>query len=223
MSDATLESIGFALAVAISTLPIVALIVMQLCRRGSRLGGSFVLGWTLGTALLLAIVIAVADGAGADDPGTTSAWLGIIKIGLGLVLVGVAVKDWTSRPRRGDPPVLPGWMAALDGYSSMRCLVLGLMLSTLNPKNAVLVIGGAVAIASASSGLPAELLAAAVFVVLVALPALVLVLAYALLSVHQKDRLNRFESALEAKSMVIMAVILLVIGSLLVANGIAGL
>ena len=71
----------------------------------------------------------------------------LIKVLLGLLLVGLAVRDFRKRPRPGEQPPLPGWMRAIDSITGAKALGIAILLSALNPKNLSLTAAAAVTVA----------------------------------------------------------------------------
>ena len=99
------------------------------------------------------IALAVSSGAGAGDSDSSSQGVGTLKIVLGVVIVLVAYRQWSGRPRSGEPGKMPGWMNAVDKFTARRPAALAFALSVINPKNLVLVLGAGAVIAA--SGEPA--------------------------------------------------------------------
>jgi threonine/homoserine/homoserine lactone efflux protein len=85
----------------------------------------------LGMTILLLVAETVGFDTG-DGPSTTSSW---IKIVLGVLLLLLGVRQWRSRPKKGAPVALPKWMAAIDHVTPVKAAGLGLLLSSVNPKN----------------------------------------------------------------------------------------
>jgi hypothetical protein len=99
-------------------------------------------------------------GGPADDLG---GWLKLL-LGLGLLLV--AVRQFRGRPREGEEAPLPKWMGAIDRFRAGQALGGGTALAAANPKNLLLAVGGAAAIAQ--TGIPAsqQAIAYAVFAII---------------------------------------------------------
>ena len=66
MGEAIGQMLPAAVGVAISPLPIVAVVLMLVTPRGRVNGPAFVLGWMLGLAVVGAIVLGVASGVSAS-------------------------------------------------------------------------------------------------------------------------------------------------------------
>ena len=56
----------------------------------------------------------------------------------------MAVKQWRSRPATGEAATLPKWMSAIDTMTAGRGLILGFLLSAVNPKNLLMAAGAGV-------------------------------------------------------------------------------
>src|SRR5688572_18841309 len=136
-----------ALGVAISPIPIIAVILMLLARKAGGTSAGFVAGWVVGIAGATTVVRLLADTlgqGGSDEPSAAASW---VELALGVLLVGLAVRQWRSRPTRGSEPALPKWMAAIDRFTAVKAAGLGLALSALNPKNLLLCIAAGAAVA----------------------------------------------------------------------------
>ena len=58
-----------------------------------------------------------------------------------MLLLLVAARQWKGRPRGDTEPEMPKWMHALDSITPIKAVGLGALLSGLNPKNLLLVVG----------------------------------------------------------------------------------
>jgi predicted transporter len=114
MGDAIGQMLPTAVGVAISPLPIVAVVLMLVTPRGRVNGIAFVLGWMLGLAVVGAIVLSVASGAGASDEGEPATWVSVLKLVLGLLGLLIGVRQYRGRPHGDAAPEPPKWMRALD-------------------------------------------------------------------------------------------------------------
>jgi threonine/homoserine/homoserine lactone efflux protein len=113
-------------------------------------------------------------------------------------------------------------MGALDRFGAAKSLAAGLLLSGLNPKNLLLAVGGAAAIAQAGIGAGQQAIGYAVFVVIATVSvAAPLVIAVAL-GDRSRQLLERIRGWLVLHNAAIMAVVLLVIGVKLIGDAIGG-
>jgi hypothetical protein len=75
MGNAIGQSLPFAVGVAISPMPIVAMVLMLITPTARANGVMFVLGWIAGIAVLGAIVLAVASPTNASNEGAPARWV----------------------------------------------------------------------------------------------------------------------------------------------------
>ena len=111
--------------------------------RGGVNGSSFLLGWLVGLSVVGTIVLLLSGGSGGGSPAT---WVGVVSLLLGVALIVLAGLQWRRRPR-GGTTALPGWMASIDRFGPVKSAGLGLALSAANPKNLLITVGAATAIA----------------------------------------------------------------------------
>jgi Na+/melibiose symporter-like transporter len=110
------EILPFAVAVAISVTAIIAVILILFTPKARTNSVAFLFGWVLGLTVVGTIVLIAGDFA-SDDSGESTA-SGVVKLVLGLVLLLLAVRNWRSRPKAGEEPEMPGWMATIDDFGA---------------------------------------------------------------------------------------------------------
>ena len=218
------DLLPLAVGVAISPVPIIAVILMLLAPRAGRASAGFGVGWLLGIVVVTTVVVLVTGGAGGGtSSGEPSAVVSWIKLLLGVALVGVGAKQWRERPKPGDEAPLPKWMTAIDKITPVRATGLGFALSALNPKNLLMCIAAGVTIGGAGLAAGGAITAVAVFTVIAASTVLVPVLAYALARKRMQHPLDELKSWLQANNTAVMSVLLLVIGVALFGKGLGAL
>jgi len=153
----------------VSPMPIVAVVLMLVTRRARTNGPAFLLGWIAGIAIAGAILLAIAGPASASDDGQPAAWVDWLKLVLGLLLLLVAARQWRGRPHEGDDAPTPKWMGALDAFTPVKALGAGVLLGTVNPKNLLLIVGGAAAVAQTGISTGDQVVAWAVFTLIASL------------------------------------------------------
>jgi Sap, sulfolipid-1-addressing protein len=152
--------------VSLSPLAIIAVILMLGTPRGRVTGISFVAAWALGLAVLGTLVLLIADEAGASEGGTPSDWVGILQIALGVLLLAVGARQWNGRPSDRADPELPPWMQSVETFTPMKSATMAVLFSSVKPKNLLLTIGAATAIAETGASTDRQVTALAVFVLL---------------------------------------------------------
>ncbi|HEX4520644.1 MAG TPA: GAP family protein [Gaiellaceae bacterium] len=222
MGQAIGEFLPAALGVAISPLPIVAVVLMLVTPRGRVNGPLFVLGWLVGLALVGVLVLSISNGADATGSSGPATWVDWLFLVLGLGLIGLAFKGWQGRPREGEEPATPKWMGALDHFTPVKSAGAGTVLSALNPKNLLLAVAAGAAIADAGVSTGHEIASYVVFALIASLGVATPLAVYFVMGERSTEILQRMKTWLGHNNAVIMAVLLLVIGVKLVGNAISG-
>ncbi len=222
MGAAIGQSLPIAVGVLISPMPIVAVVLMLVSRKATANGFSFLLGWIVGIAVLGSIVLFVAGAATPSESGPP-AWASVVKIVLGALLLLLAIKQWRGRPRAGATPETPRWMSAIDAFTPVRAFGLAVLLGAVNPKNLLLVVSGAAAIAAATSDTGEQLGALAVFVAVASIGVAAPVVIYLAMGARAATMLEELKTWMIQNNAVIMAVLLLVLGAKVVGDGITAL
>lgn len=224
MADAIGQVLALAVGVTISPVPIIAVVLMLGTPRGKVNGPAFLGGWLLGLSVLGTIVIVVSNavGATADDnePATWASWA---KVALGLLLLWVAAGQWRGRPRAGEDAPRPGWMRTIETFTPTRAAAMGVALSAINPKNLLLTVAAAEAIAATGVSGGDEAIAMAVFVVLATIGPAIPVGISVVMGDSARSTLAELERWMGAHSAAIMSVLCLLIGAKLAGDGISGL
>jgi threonine/homoserine/homoserine lactone efflux protein len=218
------DLLPLAVGVAVSPVPIIAVILMLLAPRAGAASAGFGVGWVLGIVVATTVVLVIANGADAggtsEEPSTASSW---IKLVLGLLLLLVGAREWRGRPKGNEPVSLPKWMTAIDSVTPVKALGLGFLLAAVNPKNLLMCIAAGVTIAGGGLDTGQQVITVAVFVVLSASTVLVPVIGYALARQRLQQPLDELKVWLQQNNVTVMAVLLLVIGVALLGKGIGGL
>jgi threonine/homoserine/homoserine lactone efflux protein len=218
MAEAIGHVLSLGVGVALSPVPIIAVVLMLGTPRARSNGPAFVLGWIAGLAAVGAVVLLVSSGAGASEGGAPADWVGWLKLALGLLLLLVAARTWKVRPRGEREGELPKWMATIDGFAAPRALGFGALLSGVNPKNLVLTVGAAAAIAQ--TGVPAgeQAVALAVFILIGTLGPGIPVAIYFAMGERAARLLDGLKAWMASHNAAIMAVLCLLIGAKLIGD-----
>jgi hypothetical protein len=208
--------LGNAVGVAVSPLPIIAVILMLFSPRAARTAPAFLAGWVLALAGLTTVV-AVLGGLGGDDGGSVVG--GILKVVVGLLFLLLAVRQWRSRPEPGTSPAPPAWMASIDAMGAGRCLGLGVLFAAANPKNLGLTLAAGTTIGT--TGLPAaqQVVVGSVFVVVASLSVAVPVVGHLVARDRVTPALDRARVWLVSNSATVMMVLFLVLGAKVLGDG----
>ena len=219
MGRAISEVLPFAIGVAISPIPIIAVILMLFSNRAKVNGPVFLLGWVIGLSVVVAVLYGIAHAANAATDSTASDSVSWIKVGLGVVLLGAARRQYAKRPKPGDEPTMPKWMGTADDMKPGAAFVLALVCSAVNPKNLILAAGAAAGVAQVNDSVGDAVVALIVFVVIASLSVGGAV-AYDLFGGEKAHaHLDDLKAWLSVHNAAVMAVLFLVFGVVLIAKG----
>ncbi len=220
LNDAIGDLLPSALAVALSPIPIVAIVLVLGAPRARTSGPAFALGWIAGLSSVSVVVVLLVGGG---DSGGEDAGLNWLKIAIGIAFFAMAAQQWTKRPRDGHEPEAPSWMATIGTAPPGRAAALGVALSAANPKNLALTLAAAASIADADLGRADTSIAIAVFVAIGSVTVAGSVLFYLVDADRAARPLASVKQFMSDNNAVIMVVILLVLGAKLLGDGIGGL
>ncbi|WP_374009272.1 GAP family protein [Leifsonia sp. LS-T14] len=220
MGDVIGAILPLAVGVAISPVPIIAAILMLLSPRAKGTSVGFLLGWVAGIVVAVTVFVLLASVLPEKDPDAAQPIVGVIQIVLGLLLLLLAIRQWRSRPHAGEDPPMPTWMSAIDSMNAGRGFALGFLLSAVNPKNLLLAVSAGVAIGTAGLSAGAIVVAEAIFVIIAAITVAVPVIGYLIAADRMRGPLDGLRGWLLRNNATVMAVLLLVIGTVLIGKGI---
>ncbi len=223
MSEAIGQVLSLGVGVSLSPIPIVGVVLMLATPRARSNGLAFLAGWVAGLAVAGTVVLLVSGGIEASEGGAPADWVSWLKIVLGVLLIRLALRQWRGRPRGGEEAEMPGWMDAIDRFEAPRAAGLGVLLSAVNPKNLLLVVGAAAAIAQTGVSAGSQAVALAVFVIVATIGPGAPVAIYLVMGERSKELLDGLRSWMTRSNATIIAVICLVIAAKLIGDGIAAL
>ena len=223
MGQAIGEILPSAVGVAISPVPIIAVILMVFGQRARITGPAFALGWVVALLVVGGVVLIVADTSDvSSDQGPADAVFAL-KLIIGLLLLVLAVRQWRSRPKEGEEPEMPGWMSAVDQFTPVRAFGMALLLAGVNPKNLGLTLAASSTIAQAGLTDAEPWIALLVFVALASVTVLLPVVYYLVAGDAAKRTLDTMKSWLTANNATLMFALFLILGAKLVGDGVGGL
>lgn len=205
------------LGVALSPFPIIAIVLVLTSPRAEAAGPAFAAGFVAGLLALAAVVFALLDGSRLGE----GRWGAGLRLAIGLALVALAIAKGLKRPRPGETPAMPGWMAALQDASPGAAFLTGAALGGLNPKN----IAFAAAAAAGTAALaPRETIAAALaFIAIGSASVLLATLAHLVAGPASAAPLAVLRRFMTRYGSLLLAAIFLLLGIKLVLAGLSGL
>ena len=200
-------------------MPIIAVTLMLFSQRARENGLMFLLGWVVALAVVSGVAYAAADQANAATDRTTADTIAWGKIVFGVLCLLLAARNWRTRPAPGAEPEMPKWMAGIDTLKPVKALGLGLLLAGVNPKNLMLAAAAGAGLAALGLSTGNAVGSLIVFVVIASLTIAGPVVYYLLGGDHAKAQLDEMKNWLAFHNNAVMAVLFLVFGAKLIADG----
>jgi hypothetical protein len=179
---------------------------------------SFLLGWVLGLLGVGLIVLALGLEASDGAPSTTSGW---IKVVIGALFLVLGVKQWKSRPKKGEHASMPGWMSAIDDFTAVKSFGIALPLAAVDPKNFGLSIAAGASIGASGLSGGDEIIVLVVFVLIASLSVAAPVVLNLIFGAKAQPTLTEMKEWLIDNNASVMAVLFVVLGAKVLVDGIS--
>ncbi|GAA4538707.1 GAP family protein [Mycobacterium paraffinicum] len=211
--------IALAAVIALSPITVVPAVLVLHAPRPRPTSLAFLAGWVLGLAALTAVFVSGSALLGGlhRAPPTWASW---VRVALGSALIGLGAYQWLTRHRHGS---MPRWMRSFSTLSPPRAGLTGAVLVVLRPEVLIMCAAAGLAIGSSSLSAPGELAAGALFLVIAASTVAIPILAYVGAGDRLDDALERLKGWMEENHATLLAVILVLIGLMVLYNGIRAL
>lgn len=205
-----------AAAGALSSVPIMAVILLLLSPNRSRSPVAFLIGWVLGLAVMITVFTLLAYVI-PSSPRRSDAALGSALIAVGLSLIVIAIITW----RRGVGTAgedLPRWLRAVGSMRSWQALGFALLLN-VRPKAVLLSAAAGLSLRGDSLSNGEVVVVIATYTVVSASSVAVPVVSSIVAPGRTERQLERARVWIAANTRIISALIMLMIGVVVVGNG----
>ncbi len=211
--------IPLALVISLSPLSIIPAVLVLQSPRGRASSLTLLGGWLLGLSALTAAFVAASGALGGlhKSPPTWASWLRVV---LGSALIVFGIYRWLARRSHTESPK---WMRAFATITPMRAGIIGLALVLVRLEVLVICAAAGLAIGSSGLGVTADWICAAVFVGVAASTVAIPVLAYAAAGDRLDEPMARLKDWMERNNAALLAAILVIIGLMVLYNGIHAL
>lgn len=214
--------IPIALAVAISSVPIMTTLFILMSPNRSRSAVPFLLGWVGGIFLVVSACALLAQAVPAPrSPRRPDTVIGVLEILVGATLIVLGIVSWL-RDRKGGPTSTPAWLSSAGKLGPWSSLGLGLVLN-VRPKGLLLAIAGGLTVRADAGTLPEAVLAILVYTVIAASTVAVPILATIISPTRMEPRLIAADDWMRRNGSTLTSLIIGVIGLAIVVMGIARL
>ncbi len=207
--------IPLALVIALSPITVIPAVLVLHAPRPRPAGLAFLGGWVLGLVALTAAFVGASDLLGGlhQTPPEWASWLRVV---LGLALIAFGIYRWLTRHRHTKTPA---WLRSFTKLGPLRAGATGAAL-VIRPEVLILCAAAGLAIGTGGVGVAAGWICGAIFVVVSASTVAIPILGYVAAGDRLDDALERLKVWMEENHGAMMAVILVVIGLIVVYNGI---
>ncbi len=222
MTHAVLDVLPIAVALLMASLPLVMVSMALVIKRTSVIGWCFLLGWLTGLAAVLVVLIAIVD-VGSLSGGSGPA-MGIVGLVAGLALLGWGIRKWQKAwTTDGAESEVPGWYSMIEEIGAAKAAASGFGLAALNPKNLLITVSAAAAIAEATADVGAQAVAIVVFVVVGSLAVAAPTIATSVAGERAEPTLARLDALITRHNALIVGTVLIVLGFVVITNGLEAL
>jgi hypothetical protein len=211
--------IPLALVIALSPITVIPAVLVIHAPRPRPASLAFLGGWLLGLAALTAVFVGASDLLGDlhKSPPTWASWARVI---LGSALIAFGIFRWLTRHRQSETP---RWMRPFAKLTPVRAGVTGVALAPLRPEVLIVCATAGLAIGTGGFGVVGGWTTGAVFVAISASTVAIPILAYVSAGDRLDDKLARLKDWMEQNHAALEGAILVVIGLLVLYNGIHAL
>jgi hypothetical protein len=210
--------IPLGLVIALSPITVIPAVLVLHAPRPRPAGLAFLGGWVLGLVALTAVFVGASDLLG-DLQHSPPRWASWLRVVLGSALIAFGVFSWLTRRRHTKTPV---WLRSFSKLTPVRAGVTGAVLG-LRPEVLILCAAAGLAIGTGGLSVARGWISGAVFVIVSASTVAIPILAYVGAGDRLDDALERLKDWMEENHGAMMAVILIVIGLIVLYNGIHAL
>jgi hypothetical protein len=222
MGRAISEVLPGAIGVAISPVPIIAVILVLFSPRARVNGPVFLLGWSTGVAVVSVVAYLLAEAGDVSTDRNASDGSYWFKLVAGALLVLLAFRH-VRRQRHPDDEAAPRWMGAIATLTPAKAGGLALLLSAVNPKNLALSLAVGVSLSQAAVSSGEATVGLIVFIVLASATIAVPVFVYLFGGERAASMLDSWKAWLSEHNHAVMAVLFVVFGAVLLSQGLRGL
>ena len=212
------ELLPLAAVVAISPVPILAVIMMLLTDRERANPLAFLAGWIF----ILTVLTSGALLAGADSVSTTpSKTAAVIFVVVAVGLIALAIHEWRRRPRKGQPQRIEPWTKFLHTVTPPRAFALGVGLVIVAFKDLLSALQAGAVINDASLALGQQIVAVIFFVLFSSLLIIIPIAVAAAFGERSVPTLHRWRQWLERHGRLVLACLFSLIALLLLLQGLS--
>jgi hypothetical protein len=221
MGQALGSLIPLGVAAAVSTVPILVTILILLSDNRNRSALPYLIGWVVGTLLLVTVGTITASSLPQPRPRQPNTILGTLEILIGVAFVALGIIAIRRRKEKLDGQE-PRWAHAVAAIGAGRSLGLGLLLN-LRPKGLLICAAASLALYTANEGVEDTAILILVYTAIATSTVALPIVATLLSPRRMEPRLIHARSWIDHNGPVVTATIMVMVGVLFAAYGITHL
>ena len=214
------QILPLAFAVALSTLPIIAALLILLSPAKPLVSIALLIGWATGVAVVLTVLTIGIRLIPSNSPPRDDTVIGIFRILLGAALIVSSIVAW--RRRSQQVAETPRWMSSLGRIRPFGALGFGFALA-LRPKNLILSVAAAVIIGEASLKVPDAAVVIVIFTAVGISTVAAPIIGHFSAPEKTQAPLDAARNWITKNSATLMLIVAIVIGVVIIGSGIAKL
>ncbi len=211
--------VPLALVIAVSPLSIIPAVLVLHAPQPRPAGLAFLGGWLFGLVAQTVLFVAGSGGLG-DMHKSTPTWASWLRVVLGSALILFGIYRWVTRHSHTESPA---WMRSFSTMRPRRAAITGLVLTVVRLEVLLMNLAAGLAIGTSDLDHVDKLSAGIVFVAVSASTVAIPILAYVAAGHRLDDFLERVRDWMEKNNAALMAAILVLIGLMVLHNGIRAL
>ena len=215
------QLLPIAVAAAVSSVPITAMILVLLSPRRSESALPFLIGWVLGIAVVVSLCALGARTIPTSRGHQPDVALAIAEMLVGVALILVAVVSW-RRARRQASTAMPRWLRTIGSLGGWASFGVAFALN-LRPKGVLLALAAGLVLRGADLSLTDAMLAIAVYTIVAASTLAVPIVMTLAAPQRMEGRLINVRDWMADHHAVVSSSVLVVIGVVAVGSGLARL
>lgn len=212
--------IPLALVIAVSPLSLIPAVLVLHAPQPRPAGLAFLGGWLFGLVAQTVLFVAGSGALGDMHKSSPPTWASWLRVVLGSALILFGIYRWVTRRSHTESPA---WMRSFSTMKPRRAAITGLVLTVIRVEVLLMCLAAGVAIGTNHLDRPDKLVAGVFFVALAASTVAVPILAYVAAGHRLDDFLEKLKDWMEKNNAALMAAILVLIGLMVLHNGIRAL
>ncbi len=215
--------VPMALGLALSPIPIIAVILMLFSKRAKVNAPLYAATWVLSMTVLGTVALILLGDNEIIEQDTTKTGGSIAVLVFGVLFVAYGAFLWMRRPRDPQNVKTPRWLDAIDDIHPILAVGLGLTGVLFNTKNLPLFLAAVEHILAADLGMALSFIALGIFIMMASVTVVTPIVLFMTGNERMHARLDTFRVWLTRHSQSILAWVFLIMGGVMVLNNVAAL